>query len=266
MSRTLARQQTPEQQELTRRRLVLSALRAVLLDREKALAALRAQLHSFEGRYVRQVGVLYKQLDEWEQKIAELNSPLLIPEGAAAPEETDEAFTEYTDEPDQPELILDLKLLFRELAKRIHPDFASNPTDAQLRTLLMAQANDAFRRKDAGMLQRMLHGQDPTAEPEDTAAELARVLEQIVEVERSTAQLEAETAALARSEMARLQERTLAAAEKGRDLLAEMAARVKGNIGMAMRRYELDLVRKQRNEPVFDPAPLLSAEAPVSRG
>jgi hypothetical protein len=60
--------------------------------------------------------------------------------------------------------------------------------------------------------------------------------------------------------MAQLRERTLLAAAKGRDLLAELAARVKGNIGNAMRRYELDLGRIRRKEAIFNPAPLLTAE------
>jgi hypothetical protein len=60
--------------------------------------------------------------------------------------------------------------------------------------------------------------------------------------------------------MADLRDRTVSAALEGRDLLAELAARVKGSIGIAMRRYELELGRIRRNQPAFNPEPLLTAE------
>lgn len=261
----LATHQTPEQQELSRRQLQLSALRAALVERERALAALRAQLHSFEGRYIRQVGVLYKQLDEWEQKIAELDSPLLLPEDFGTPEpQPDDLTVDSSPRSEDAQPALDLKALFRELAKRIHPDFSTGQADAEHRTRLMAEANDAFRRKDADMLQRMLHGHDGTDYHDPASDKLARILAQLERVEQDILRIEAETEALTHSELAGLQQRTIAAAAKGQDLLAEMAARVKGNIGMAMRRYELDFERRKRKQPAFDPSSLLSAEAAPS--
>jgi len=62
--------------ELLRKREELAAVRAALAERELELADLRAQLKSFEGRYLRQVGVLYAELDEWEARIAELEASL----------------------------------------------------------------------------------------------------------------------------------------------------------------------------------------------
>ena len=50
----------------------LAFLQADLTDRELFLANLRAELAAFEGRYLREVGVLYAELDEWNAKIAEL--------------------------------------------------------------------------------------------------------------------------------------------------------------------------------------------------
>ena len=55
----IVRKLTPEQEELDRKRQELTAVRAALAERELELADLRAQLKSFEGRYLRQVGVLY---------------------------------------------------------------------------------------------------------------------------------------------------------------------------------------------------------------
>ena len=263
MSRAISRRQTPEQAELARRRLELSALRAKLIEREHTLDDLRAQLLSFEGRYIRQVGKLYAQLDEWEKKIAELDSPLMANDETLGVEAPADFVSADTNDPNDADTFVDLRAIFRELARRIHPDFASDTTDAVHRNRLMAQANDAFRRKDADMLQRMLHGHDAHDLHATTADKLARVAAQLKSVGDGITRVDAEFEALAHSELAKLRQRTHAAAEKGRDLLAEMAARVKGNIGMAMRRYELDLERRKRKQAPLDPTSFLSAEAPT---
>jgi hypothetical protein len=257
-STAIFRQPSPEELELRRRRAELAALRVTLADREATLAALRAQLFSFEGRYIRQVGLLYTQLDEWHARIAELNPshPIAQPPNTTA-----------DTPPPIPQPNLDLRALFRELAKRIHPDFAKDHHDERQRTHLMAQANDAYNRDDAAILQRMLNGYDPSLAPGTTtiAAALSNTLTQISQTETDIAIIDTELETLAKSDMADLRHRTILAATNGRDLLAEIAAQVKGTIGLAMRRYELDLGRLKRKQSAFNPDPLLSAEAPSSR-
>ena len=59
-------QQTPNAAALPEERERLAAVRNKLAERESELAQLRAQLTTFEGRYLRQVGILYAELDELE--------------------------------------------------------------------------------------------------------------------------------------------------------------------------------------------------------
>ena len=267
MSTAIYREPTPEEIELAHQRRILASIRAVLAERELELEHLRDQILSFETRYIRQVGVLYRQLDEWEERIAELKV------SQETPEERERYAREAAQKPEAtpsderaPEPSLDLRNLFREVAKLIHPDFAIDDHDERHRTRLMAQANEAYRRDDAAVLQRMLNGYDPSTDswnPDDVAAALARTLTQIERANEDVEILASEIEALGQSEMAQLKERTVQEALKGRDLLAELAAMVKGNIGMAMRRYELDLGRARRKEKAFNPNPLLSAEAPL---
>jgi DNA-binding SARP family transcriptional activator len=61
-----------EEAELARKCEELALLQAELIDRELFLANLRAELAAFEGRYLREVGTLYSELDDWNAKIAEL--------------------------------------------------------------------------------------------------------------------------------------------------------------------------------------------------
>ena len=267
MSTAIFREPTPEEVELAHQRRILASIRVVLAERELELEHLRDQIISFETRYIRQVGVLYRQLDEWEERIAELKV------SQETPEERERYAREAAQRPEAPpaeepapERSLDLRNLFREVAKLIHPDFAIDHHDERHRTRLMAQANEAYRRDDATVLQRMLNGYDPSTDhwsADDVASALARTLTQIERANEDVKILASEIEAMGQSEMAQLKERTVEAALNGRDLLAELAAMVKGNIGMAMRRYELDLGRARRKEKAFNPNPLLSAEAPL---
>jgi hypothetical protein len=252
-SSAIFRRPAPEEAELIFRRAELAALRSTLAAHEATIASLRSQLHSFEARYIRQVGVLYIQLDEWNDRIAELHNPTQNPTPTTEPTTPD---TTYNLEP----TTYNLRALFREVAKRIHPDFARNALDERHRTHLMAQANEAFLRADAELLHRMLHGHDLPLATDSPAAELARTLAQISAVQKDLLTLDAELNTLTHSDMADLRHRTILAATEGRDLLAELAAQVKGRIGIAMRRYELDLGRIRRKEAAFNPDPLLTAE------
>src|ERR1700742_1090863 len=126
-------QQTPDDVALLDKREELAGVRARLADRESDLAQLRAQLKAFEDRYFRQVGVLYAELDEVEARIAEREVRLYdsgdarqrAEESRARAEESKAAFSEEEDE-EEFEPPPSLKTLFREVAKRIHPDFAKD--------------------------------------------------------------------------------------------------------------------------------------------
>jgi hypothetical protein len=268
---------SPEEFELTQRHRELAALREILAEREFALAHLRDQLFSFEARYIRQVGVLYKQLDEWEERLAELRvsretleerddaraafrkaNPDYDP---SAPDAADIEITVSTHE-------LDLKLLFRELAKRIHPDFATDHRDAYRRTQLMAQANEAYRRNDAAVLQRMIDGYDASGQTfgrYNAAAELQRTIALVQSVTEDIQTVNRELEDLVQSELAQLRADTILAAAEGRDHLAEMAARVKGMIGNAMRHFEYESSPRWRRPIVADPDSLLTAEVALQR-
>jgi hypothetical protein len=62
-----------------------------------------------------------------------------------------------------------LKSLFREVAKRVHPDLTSDETDRQRRGRLMAEANCAFEKADANRLTKILEECAPSAEAVDGA-------------------------------------------------------------------------------------------------
>jgi len=241
-------QPTPEDTALRLQREELASTRATLAERELEVADLRTLLKTFEGRYLRQVGVLYADLDDWEARIAEREVSLY--DSATAREraaearrragETHDAAYGEAHQAEEIEPTPDLKRLFREVAKRIHPDFARDAEDAAHCTRLMARANQAYSRGDTDTLQRILddHHETISIDGEDTAAELLRIARQIQHALRDIAALDLELANLPTSEIAQLKHDADIAALEGRDLLTELATSIRERIADAQRRYE----------------------------
>ena len=249
MSREIVKKLTPEEEELLRKREELAGVRGALAERELELADLRTQLKSFEGRYLRQVGVLYAELDDWEAKIAEIEASLRpsptasqqAQETRKRAEETHEATHGEASKARDFQPSADLRSLFRETAKRLHPDFAKDEADRLLRTRLMAQANAAYSQGDAEALQRILDefGNSPeSVRGEGVGAELVRIIRQIHQARKNIAAIENELSSLRASEIAQLKQDVEKAEKEGRDLLAELEASVQVRIADAKKKHD----------------------------
>jgi hypothetical protein len=241
--------QTPDSAALIGQRERLLSVRSALAERAAELAQIRAQLRGFEGRYFRRVGVLYAELDEFEARIAEREVDLYDSDSARrraeetrrqAQETHDSAFGEAreAEEFDPPS---NLKTLFREVAKRIHPDFARDDAEQKHFTLLMVRANQAYSRSDIETLQRLLDDHreiSASIAGEGAAAELLRVKRQIQHAERDIANLDVELHTLLSSEIAQLHLDAETAAREHRDLLAELASNLREQIAAAQQRFQ----------------------------
>jgi hypothetical protein len=250
MSAEIILHQTREDVALLERRTQLADVRTRLAEREETLAELRTQLKHFESRYFRQVGVLYAELDEMEARIAELEAGLYgsdvararAEEARARAQETQDAAMGVTEELPEFDPPPSLKTLFREVAKRIHPDFARDDAEGAYFTLLMARANQAYGRGDTETLQRLLddHRELHTSVAgEGASAELVRIGRQIAHAQRDIAVLDVEQDSLLGSEIAQLLFDAEAASREHRDLLTELATHVRAQIADAQRRFDL---------------------------
>lgn len=249
MSGHITRRLKPEEEELLRKREELVTMRATLGERELELADLRSQLAVFEGRYLRQVGALYAELDEWKARIRKLEAER-NPSAAAntraekAREQARQTYeeahgkaSEARDFSPSPEL----KSLFREAAKRIHPDLARDSTDQERRTRFMAKANRAYQAGDAEALRRILDEYQDGAdavEGEGIGVELIRIIRQISLARERVTAIERELATIRQSEIALLKKQAEEREQEGRDLLAELATSVREEIELARKEYE----------------------------
>ncbi|MFZ0392264.1 MAG: hypothetical protein WBX09_09545 [Terracidiphilus sp.] len=249
---------SPEEQELAKKRQELTILQAELADRELFLANQRAELAAFEGRYLREVGVLYAELDDWNAKIAELTAEADGTEGAKsaaaqARAQAEESYAaahgeaakaaEFSPSPE-------LKKLFREVVRQIHPDNATDDADRAVRNRLMAEANLAYRRGDVDALRSILEEYKSSPESvrgDGVGADLVRVLRQIDQIVKRLAQIDSEVAELASSEIALLMAKVESAAAKGRNLLAEMKKDILHRIDLTRNEFE-DQFSKMRSK------------------
>jgi hypothetical protein len=250
MTAEIVLQQTPDAAALVDKREELAVVRGLLAERESELAQLRAQMKSFEGRYMRQVGALYAELDDLEARIAEREIALYDSEGARRraeearqrARETHEAAFGEAHEAEEFDPPPSLKTLFRDVAKRIHPDFARDEAEQRHFTLLMARANQAYGRGDFTALERLLDDHreiNASIAGEGPAAELVRITRQIRHGQRDIAALDTERQTLLASEIAQLHLDAEAAAREHRDLLTELASTLREQVADAQRRFEL---------------------------
>ncbi len=260
MNRSLVRRLTPEEEELVRKRGELGALEVSLVQRELDLATLRAELFLLNQQYLRAVGVKYAELDGLAAQIAE-ELARLNPQDAQAQERAHQARTQARDSASEAnEARVDtkplvtpserLRKLYRTLAKRIHPDLATDERERSRRTALMAEVNRAYEAGDEARLEALLSD----AENEhDTigggiGAELVRIIRKIAQVRERLRQIEAEIVAVGRSDIAVLRDKMQAAAREGRDLLTEMAAPVDAQIAEARAHLAALTERGRRDE------------------
>lgn len=250
MSINIVRQLTPEEEELGRKRDELAAVRAALAGRELELTDFRSELKAFEGRYLREVGALYAELDLWDARVAELeasleNSSAASQRATRARKRADESHEASHGEASKAQYFkptADLKSLFREAAKRVHPDFAKDEADRQRRTCIMAEMNDAYSRGDSEAIRQMLNNfseADQSLLAESVGSQLIRIIRQIAEAKKRIAKIEHEIASLNASELAKLREDIEKATEQGRDLMAELAANVSAQILRARKEFEV---------------------------
>ena len=241
----------PEEQELARKIEEQAAIESELAERELRSANLRAELTAFERRYLHFIGARYTELDEYKAQLAERlarqqpgneRAQQAGREARARADETKCAAGEKSEkEPRAFEASPEMKRLYRDVAKRIHPDLTSDREDRVKRQQLMAEANQAYEEGDEARLNKILNEYECSPESvkgEGAGAELVRVIRRLSQARGRLAEIEAELQQLMRSDLYQLSERASEAEKYGRDVLKEMTAKVDEQIAQARERLE----------------------------
>lgn len=251
--RKIERSQAPDEQELKDKQAELIKLKTRLTKLELDLATLQAQLNAFEVRYIRTVGVLYSELDEINAQIAEEIARLHpdkvdVQEQAQQAREharqTAETVGEARKKPEEKTAFQpsdEIKQLYRKLAKQIHPDLASDDDDRSHRNGIMAEVNRAYEEGNIERLQQILHEWKTSPEAivgETIEAKLTRITLKIERVRQRLTAIRLDMENLTNSRLHELKAKVEKGEKLGRDVLGEMAARVRDYIEDSKKRLE----------------------------
>jgi hypothetical protein len=249
MRSDVTRIQTPEEQELDRKLSELNELETELAQCELDLLTLQTELRTFESKYLRIIGVKYAELDDILAQIAEAEA-LAKPQDKKIQEQASQARAQakesaqaawITEEPRMEKFrpSESLKKLYREVAKRIHPDLAEDEEERIKLQKLMADANRAYEEGDEQKLRDILNAWESSPESvrgEGVAAELVRVIRKIAQISKRLRAIKTEIVHMKESDLYRLKIKADRAEDEGRDLLNEMALKVGEEIVSASKR------------------------------
>lgn len=231
---------SPEEIELVDKKKELAILEEELSQRELDSATVNADLLAFERKYFRLVGRLFADLDDLEDieaRIAELEANL-NPTDKDAQEKAKEALHRSIDSQKSISLTSEgnkkekfepsdnLKKLYRQAAKTVHPDLATEINSQQLRQILMAELNLAYEKGDEEKIIDIIRQWETSPEAvegDGVEAELTRIIRKIAQVKNRLLLIDSEIMALKDSTLWNLKVECDSSEEVGRDLLSEMA-------------------------------------------
>ena len=219
----------------------LAGLEDQLREREGELIQRQAELRVLQQHYLEEIGPLYEELAHLETAIidAEVRLGLRQPVDAEPSSEKGDAAA--------PDLAhgetwgnaapsADLRRIFRDVAKAIHPDLAMDEPARHRRHSLMAEANRAYAERDEDRLRLILRAWERSPESafsSDPEVEQDRVKRRIAYIHERLILIDSEMSSLRRSAISRLKDRIDEARGQGWDLFAEMITTVRRDIARA---------------------------------
>lgn len=246
----------PEEQELIRLEGEQTELEEQVTSAELELETAKTEAAQFQHRYYQTVGRLYAQLDELDALIAKVQAGHSPDDAAAqahalAAEQQAKASAEEAGlieaQPVPPPVITpELKLAFRQAAKLMHPDRATNEPERLRRNTLMAQVNVAYERGDQVAIEKLIkdYGRDPEAiVGEDVASRIVKAIRRIAQLRRRMSEIQEEIGAQQKTEIFQLKQTIEETEALGGDPLGDLAKQLMEEL--SERKIQLELARHQ---------------------
>ena len=250
--------------KIARLRAEVEAARTDLIEAEAELADYRADIEAFEFLFAAQLGertaalaAIDAEVADWLDRIQRRRNEQTFGTDFRSVDEQyrrtwqqpPQAAPQRPSEPVTPATEAQIKKLYRQLARRLHPDLTTDAADRAYRTEMMTAVNDAYAARSLAELlavaRQLDGGQPPTpAASAQTEAEMVRALEEeLSRCRRRLRRIHLERQTLHTDPMVSLSLEVKLAQRQGRDLLAEMAAELDRKI--ARKQVERDMIKAQ---------------------
>jgi hypothetical protein len=246
--------QTPEEVELRQKEDLLQQRQELLTERELVLSTLQANLHSFEIEYYLKVGEKYVHIDRLQATLdnilaskapKDVNAKKRAAESNKKAQQSEHDAEQYKQlnetRQNKFEATPELKSLYRELAKLLHPDLTLDPKEKERRHKLMQQINEAYQADDMKKLTEIWEAEKNNPENikgDDIGSALVRAIRKIAQIEKRIAALEYELQQLRKTDLFVLFETVEKEAAKGIDQLKIMEAELESRITFLQNQIE----------------------------
>jgi hypothetical protein len=237
---------TPEELELQLKEDLLKARQESITELELELSTLTGDLRSFEIEYYLKVGTKYAQIDRLQATLDKMllskapTSMIFQKKAQESQTKADKSFSsqeEYSNKqkenPKKFEATPELKSLYRELAKLLHPDLVLDPIEKERRHLLMQQINEAYQTNDIEKLIQIYNEEKNNPDlikGEDIGSSLVRVIRKISQIDSRIAQIEEELKVIQESDLYKLFNTIQNEKIKGTDLLEKLQVDLESQI------------------------------------
>jgi chromosome segregation ATPase len=245
--------------KLSRLRAAIEQAKTELIEKEAELADRLAEANAFEFQFEARVGYLYDQLEALERDIERYMERLHLvrqKQLGQAYLSVDEQYRRTwqrpagappappPQQPPSPADETEIRRLYRQLARRFHPDLAVNELDRARRTETMAAINNAYAARSLTELLALaktfnVERSTLNVSVEALQAELERCQRRLAEIEKELRQLPHRPSV-------QLSLEVKLARRRGRDLLGELAADVEKKV--ARKTVERDMLKAQFNQ------------------
>ncbi len=249
-------------EKLARLRATLAQAQDDLIDAETDLADRMADIRAFEAEFEARAGFMMTQLANLEAEVNDYldrikrrrNKQVFGSDYRSADEQFRRTWQQPVDaapappSPPSAATKAQIKKLYRQLARRFHPDLAADEADRAYRTEKMTAINDAYAARSltellvfAAEMETSPHRAAPRGQSE---TEMVEALEkEIRRCRRRVQEIDLEVKNLHNRASVELALEAKLARRQGRDLLAEIAADLERKI--ARKTAERDMIKSQ---------------------
>lgn len=255
---------TNDAEKLTQLRLAVEVARRELIEAEAELADRRADIEAFEFEYEATVGVLLMQLELVDAELKDYldriqqrrNEKTFGTSFSSVEEQYRKTWRSAPTMPPPKKKVFvsenteaQIKKLYRQLARRYHPDLAANEAERDFRTNMMTAVNDAYAARSLAELMALMsklegEGQQEQSEKAGTGIDMIKALEEeLTRCQRRLLQINITMQSLYTHHLVELSTEVKFGKQQGRDILAEMATEIERQL--ARKTVERDMIKSQ---------------------